>query len=43
MMDNVENFSWINSLLSQGEQILWRGKPERYSLLNKKDSLMIPF
>ena len=40
-MDNMENFSWINSLLSQGEQILWRGKPERYSLLNKKDSLMI--
>ena len=43
MMDNMEDFSWINSWLSQGEQILWRGKPERYSLLNKKDSLMIPF
>ena len=43
MMDNMEVFSWINSWLSQGEQILWRGKPERYSLLNKKDSLMIPF
>ena len=43
MMDNMEVFSWINSWLSQGEQVLWRGKPERYSLLNKKDSLMIPF
>ncbi len=43
MMDNMEDYSWINSCLSQGEQILWRGKPERFSLLNKKDSFMIPF
>ena len=42
-MNDMEDYSWLNSWLSPGEQILWRGKPEKYSLFEKNDILLIPF
>ncbi|MBR7081101.1 MAG: hypothetical protein IKI49_00100 [Oscillospiraceae bacterium] len=42
-MDGMEDYSWVSSYLTSGEQILWRGKPEKYSIFNKNDLYLIPF
>ncbi|MBR6115689.1 MAG: hypothetical protein IKQ10_11045 [Oscillospiraceae bacterium] len=41
--DSTDDVYWYRPWLGYGEQVLWQGKPERYSLLEKSDWFMIPF
>lgn len=37
------SFLWVRPYLTQGETILWRGKPGKGHLLTRMDIFMIPF
>ena len=39
----VNEFDFVKSLLVPGENILWKGKPEKGAVFTKQDVIMIPF
>ena len=41
--ESGDDVFWYRSWLNYGEQVLWQGKPEKFSLLEKQDWFMIPF
>lgn len=41
-MENFNDFSFASKLLTNGEQILWQGKPGSGNLIGKYDSILIP-
>lgn len=42
-MEYSEDFSFFNSYLTEGEYILWRGKPQKISLFSPSDIILLPF
>ncbi|MBO5867917.1 MAG: hypothetical protein J6Q54_03290 [Oscillospiraceae bacterium] len=42
-MENVQDHTFCNSYLRPGEQILWRGRPEKGNYLTSRDIILIPF
>ena len=42
-MEYENEYGWIGSLLTPGETVLWKGRPERIRLFEKADVVEIPF
>lgn len=42
-MENWQDYSFANAYISPGEQVLWRGRPEKGGLVTASDAFMIPF
>ncbi len=42
-MEYTDNYAFCRPYLTEGEQILWKGKPEKGHILHKQDIIMIPF
>ena len=40
---SANDSSWYQNLLTADEHVLWRGKPEKYSLIGSSDAFLIPF
>lgn len=42
-MEYTDDFAFCRAYLVEGEQILWKGKPEKGKVFHKQDIIMIPF
>lgn len=42
-MEYTDNYAFCKPYITEGEQILWKGKPEKGQIFHKQDIVMIPF
>lgn len=43
MMYERDEFDFCKRMLTQGEYVIWKGKPEKGRLFSRNDIVMIPF
>ncbi len=42
-MEYTDNYAFCKAYLIDGEQILWKGKPEKGQIFHKQDIVLVPF